>query len=83
MSVPWETLLEEIRVQAEGQIELDRFVELDSTHPGVTGTTLLMRSNAVMDSIKAAAGYRFKYVSFSRPYLGIVFGLTRVRFSKL
>ncbi|KAF9516128.1 hypothetical protein BS47DRAFT_704909 [Hydnum rufescens UP504] len=60
-TVSWTTLLEEIHLQAQGQVDLDRFIEFDENHPGVTGDTLLIRANTVMDRIKTAAGYRFNY----------------------
>jgi hypothetical protein len=67
-TVSWTTLLEEIHLQAQGQVDLDRFIEFDENHPGVTGDTLLVRANTVMDRIKTAAGYRFKFVqSFILP----------------
>lgn len=60
--ISWESLLDEIRTQAAGKIEIDRFVFLDSSHPGAHGETLLIRANIIMDGVKHAAGYRFKCV---------------------
>lgn len=59
-SISWDELLEEIRSQADGQIQVDRFVSLDSNHGGACGETLLIRANTIMDGVKRAAGYRFK-----------------------
>lgn len=58
--LPWDSLLEDIRTQAFGQIEIDSFVAVPPEHLGANGETLLIRSNAIMDSVKHAAGYRFK-----------------------
>lgn len=65
-SVTWEALLDEIREQAKGAIEIDRFARLDADHVGVTGETMLIRANTIMEEVKHAAGYRFKYVSYFR-----------------
>lgn len=59
-TVSWETLLDEVREQRSGEIAIDRFVKIDATHPGACGETLLVRSNTIMESVKHAAGYRFK-----------------------
>lgn len=56
----WGALLEEVRTQASGQIEFDRFVSVPSDHLGAAGDTLLIRANAIMDAVKHTSGYRFK-----------------------
>ena len=60
ISISWESLLDEIRSQATGKIEIDRFVHLDLSHPGACDEPLLIRANLIMDGVKHAAGYRFK-----------------------
>lgn len=59
-TISWDELLEEIRSQADGQIQVDRFVSLDPNHGGACGETLLIRANTIMDGVKHAASYRFK-----------------------
>lgn len=58
----WEELLRAIQEQAKGKIEIDRFASLDPTHKGVVGETMLIRANTLIEEVKHAAGYRFKYV---------------------
>ena len=62
----------EIRSQSQGRIDIDRHFIVNPDHPSAKGDTFLKRANAVMEEVKQAAGYRFKWASIQLHFMKIL-----------